>query len=71
MHLPETRETLKQAIAVRIDLGPALIATTALQRKWWNKRTSRRESSVSSSEKHLSSSPCCGDWQGYTIAAAS
>jgi len=28
-HLPETRETLEQAIAVRIDLGPALIATTA------------------------------------------
>jgi predicted ATPase/class 3 adenylate cyclase len=28
-HLPETRETLERAIAVRIDLGPALIATTA------------------------------------------
>jgi class 3 adenylate cyclase/predicted ATPase len=29
VHLPETRETLKHAIAVRIDLGPALIAITA------------------------------------------
>ena len=28
-HLPETRETLERAIGVRIDLGPALIATTA------------------------------------------
>jgi predicted ATPase len=25
-HLPESRETIKQAIAIRIDLGPALIA---------------------------------------------
>jgi predicted ATPase len=28
-HLPETRETLERGIAIRIDLGPALIATTA------------------------------------------
>jgi len=59
-HLPETRETLEQAIAVRL-----------LQLKWWNKRTSRREHSVSSWEKHLSSSLCCGHSQGYTIAAGS
>jgi class 3 adenylate cyclase/predicted ATPase len=28
-YLPETKETLEQAISIRLDLGPALIATTA------------------------------------------
>ena len=66
---PKVTKTLEQAINIRVDLGPALIATKGFGATEVEETYTRARELCEQLGRRLSSFPCCGDWQGCTIFA--